>query len=189
MSKSGLIIVDMVKDFTDPEGMVYYPENRDMLPKIAEVVERCRAYGMTIIFMCHSYRQHKYDKNLMTMRPCCIAGSGGDQLDEQLPVDSRHDYIVHKRRYSAFFMTDVDLILRENKVETLIVVGTKTNNCIRATVTDAQQLDYNVIVLSDCVATDSEVVNQVHLNDIAKYLGKVMTSQELFEMMVGGELA
>lgn len=54
--------------------------------------------------------------------------------------------------------------------------------------TDAFYLDYNPIVLSDCVATNSEVVNQVHLEDIRKYLGQVMTSQELFQKLDGGEL-
>ena len=77
-------------------------------------------------------------------------------------------------------------MLRENRVENVVVVGTKTNCCIRATVTDAYYLDYNAIVLSDCVATNSDVVNEVHLTDIAKYLGTVMTAGELFEKMEQG---
>ena len=42
MSKTALIVVDMVRDFTDPQGLVFYPQNREILPRIAEVVERCR---------------------------------------------------------------------------------------------------------------------------------------------------
>jgi nicotinamidase-related amidase len=135
---------------------------------------------MMIIFAQHCYRKGKYDRNLETMRPCCIEGSGGEDLDPLLPVDMERDYIIKKRRYSAFVGTDLDLILRENKIETLIIVGTKTNCCIRATATDAYYLDYFPVVLSDCVATDSDTVNQVHLEDIRKYFGQVMTSDELF---------
>lgn len=187
MKKTALIVVDMVKDFTDPEGLVYYPQNEEILPRIAKVVESCRAHGTEIIFMQHCYRKGKYEKNLITMRPNCIEGSGGEEIDPRLHVDPEHDYVIKKRRYSAFFGTDLDLVLRENKVETVIVVGTKTNCCIRATVTDAYYLDYDVVVLSDCVGTNSEEVNRVHLEDIRKYLGRLMTSEELLEKLEKGE--
>lgn len=188
MSKSALVVVDMVRDFTSPEGLVFYPQNQTILPRIAAAVEKCRAHGMTIVFMQHCYRKDKPDKNLRTMRPNCIEGSGGEQLDSALPVDLVHDYILKKRRYSAFFGTDLDLVLRENKVENVIVVGTKTNCCIRATVTDAYYLDYNVIVPSDAVATNSDVVNEVHLEDIRKYFGRVVTLQDLYAEMGEGKL-
>lgn len=188
MNKSALIVVDMVKDFTDPEGLVYYPQNREILPRIAEVVEKCRNHGMEIIFMQHCYRKDKPEKNLLNMRPNCIEGSGGEDIDALLGVDNAHDYVIKKRRYSAFFGTDLDLVLRENGVKNVIVVGTKTNCCIRATVTDSYYLDYNTIVLRDCVATNSEQVNEVHLEDIRKYLGTVLTSDELFAKMKAGEV-
>lgn len=188
MSKSALIVVDMVHDFTDPQGLVYYPQNREVLPRISAVVERCRDYGMTIVFMQHCYRKDKPDRNLTTMRPNCIEGSGGEAIDPLLRVDPVHDYVIKKRRYSAFFGTDLDLVLRENDVKTVVVVGTKTNCCIRATVTDAYYLDYRVIVLRDCVATNSDVVNEVHLTDIEKYLGTVLTSEELYAQMREGTL-
>ena len=45
MSKSALIIVDMVRDFTDPNGLVYYPQNREILPQIRKVLDKCREKG------------------------------------------------------------------------------------------------------------------------------------------------
>ena len=97
-------------------------------------------------------------------------------------------YVIKKRRYSGFVGTDLDMVLRENNIQNVIVVGTKTNCCIRATVTDAYYLNYLPIVVSDCVATNDEIVNQVHLTDIKKYLGKVVTSQELFDLLDKGEI-
>ncbi|MDR2629453.1 MAG: cysteine hydrolase [Spirochaetaceae bacterium] len=188
MGKSALLVVDMQKDFTDPEGLVFYPQNRELLPRIVEAVCRCRERGLIIIFTQHRYRRGKKDRNLNEMRPCCIEGSGGEELDPMLPVDPERDYIVQKRRYSAFFGTDLDLILRENGIENLIVVGTKTNCCIRATVTDAHSLGYSVIVPSDAVGTNSEVVNRVHLEDIRKYLGRVMPLEEVYKEMMEGKL-
>ncbi len=182
MEKTALVVVDMVRDFTQPDGLVYYAQNAEVLPVIGKVVDYFHKTDRPVIFMRHSYRAGKFDRNLVTMRPNCIEGTGGDEIDPSLTVlDS--DYQIKKRRYSAFFGTDLDLVLRENKIERLVIVGTKTNNCIRATVTDAHYLDYRPVVLSDCVATNSEVVNRVHLEDIAKYLGQVMTSDELIGLL------
>lgn len=176
----------MVRDFTQPEGLVFYPQNRVILPNIKRVLEECRRYGLLIIFLQHSYRKDKFDKNLMNMRPNCVEGTGGDEIDPMLEIDPVKDYVIKKRRYSGFMGTDLDMVLRENRIENVIITGTKTNCCVRATVTDAYNLDYLPIVVSDCVATNDEVVNEVHLNDIKKYLGKVVTSGELFELLKKG---
>ena len=121
------------------------------------------------------------------MRPNCMEGTMGIEIDPMLPVDEEKDYVIRKRRYSGFFGTDLDLVLRENHIENVVIVGTKTNCCIRATVTDAFYLDYNGIVISDCVATNSEEVNRVHQEDIRKYLGQVVDSDTLFEKLDAGE--
>ena len=82
----------------------------------------------------------------------------------------------------------LDLVLRENEVENVVVVGTKTNCCIRATVTDAFYLNYNPYVIRECVATNSETVNEVHLTDIDKYLGKVIDMNTFSKMLEEGQL-
>jgi nicotinamidase-related amidase len=187
-TKTALLIVDMVKDFTDPEGLVFYPQNREILPRIKTVLETCRKNGVLIVFLQHCNRKGKFDRKAASMRPNCIEGSGGEEIDSMLLVDEEKDYVIKKRRYSGFFGTDLDLVLRENGIRNVLVVGTKTNCCIRATITDAFYLDYDGYVISDCVATNSEVVNQVHLEDINKYLGTVIDSQELFRRLSEGKL-
>lgn len=185
MDKTALLIVDMVKDFTAPDGLVFYPQNLEILPRIQRVLNRCREKGILIVFLQHCNRKGKPDRKAAAMRPNCIEGSTGIEIDPMLPVDMEKDYVIRKRRYSGFFGTDLDLVLRENAIENLIIVGTKTNCCIRATVTDAFYLDYNPYVVSDCVGTNSETVNQVHLEDIKKYLGTVLTTEELFRLLDG----
>ena len=188
MSKTALLVIDMVRDFTSPDGLVFYPQNLEVLPKIRQVLDFCRARDMLVIFLQHRHRKDKPDKNLRTMRPNCIEGSGGEEIDPMLPVDPVKDYVIQKRRYSGFFGTDLDLVLRENGIENLIVTGTKTNCCVRATVTDAHYLNYESYVVRDCVATNSTEVNEVNLTDIDKYLGHVVTMDKLFQMVEAGEL-
>lgn len=187
MAKTALLIVDMVKDFTDPDGLVFYPQNREVLPKIRKVLDKCREKDIMIVFLQHCNRKGKPDRKAQAMRPNCIEGSEGIKIDPMLPVEAS-DYVIQKRRYSGFFATDLDLVLRENGVKNLIIVGTKTNCCIRATVTDAFYYDYEGYVISDCVATNSETVNRVHLEDIDKYLGHVIDSETLFQMLEEGAL-
>lgn len=189
MSKTALVIVDMVKDFTDENGLVYYPKNRAILPKIKEVLDLCRVKGILTIFLTHSYRKDKFDKNLINMRKNCIEGTGGDEIDSILKVNEKLDYIIKKRRYSGFIGTDLDMVLRENNIKNLIIVGTKTNCCIRATVTDAYNFDYIPYVILDCVATNDENVNRVHLQDIERYLGKVVNMEEFKTLLEKGEFS
>ena len=63
MSKSALIIVDMVRDFTDPNGLVYYPQNREILPQIRKVLDKCREKGLLIVFMQHCNRKGLYRRD------------------------------------------------------------------------------------------------------------------------------
>ena len=185
--KTALLIVDMVRDFTDPDGLVFYPENRKILPEIKEVLELCRSKNCLIVYLRHCNRVGKFDKKAATMRPNCIEGTFGVEIDPMLEIKPE-DYIIQKRRYSGFFGTDLDLVLRENNIENLIVVGTKTNCCIRATVTDAFYYNYEPYVVRECVATNSETVNEVHLNDIDKYLGRVVNKEELKNLFLQGKL-
>ncbi len=188
MNNTAFIIVDMLKDFTQPDGLVFYPQNREILPKIKTVLDECRKHDKLVIFLQHCNRKDKPDRRIENMRPNCIEGSGGEDIDEMLPIDETKDYVIKKRRYSGFFATDLDMVLKEHNIENVVIVGTKTNCCIRATVTDAFYLNYNAIVLSDCVGTNSDIVNEVHLSDIDKYLGKVITSSDFIEKLNNKQL-
>ena len=59
MNKTALIIVDMVRDFTDPEGLVFYPQNREILPNIRKVLDECRKKDVLIVYMQHKNRKGK----------------------------------------------------------------------------------------------------------------------------------
>ena len=60
MNKTALLIVDMVRDFTDPAGFVYYPQNREILPRIRALLDACRAHGCLIVFLQHCNRAGKH---------------------------------------------------------------------------------------------------------------------------------
>ncbi|MGO3732250.1 MAG: cysteine hydrolase family protein [Vagococcus sp.] len=183
--KGALIVIDMVYDFVNPNGSVYYESNKQVLENVTKLIPEAKSKGLLIIYIQHSHRKGKFDKKTLIGRKNCLEGTGGDLLDSSLPIDYENDYILKKRRYSAFDYTDLDLILREHNIKNVVICGTKTNNCVRSTVEDAYHLDYDVYVVSDCVGTDKKEVNDIYLYDINRYYGTVVSSDQLLNQLGG----
>jgi len=179
MNDTALILVDFLKDFTTPEGKVYYPEADAVVDKAAALLSLARKHGCLVIFIRHSYRKGKPDNNLSSMRSCCVEGTGGDEIDERLRVDEKADYVIVKRRYSAFYGTDLDLVLRERGIKNLLIAGLKTNNCVHATVLDAHYRSYDTVVVADCIATNDKEAHRVYLRDMERYLCEVATLADI----------
>ena len=104
MVKTALVIVDMVRDFTDPEGLVFYPENQNILPRIKKVLDESRKHDLLVVFLQHCNRKDKIDRKAQAMRPNCIEGTFGIEIDPMLEVDEKKDYVIRKRRYSGFLL-------------------------------------------------------------------------------------
>ena len=183
MMKTAVLVVDMIRDFTDLErGRVANPVSAALVPTVQAFVEAARARGALIIWFIDQHRAGKPDWELEHVRPHGEEGSVGVELDPRLhPLPE--DYTVVKRRYSAFVGTDLDLILRDNHVERVILTGTKTNVCIRATATDAFERNYYVVVPRECVATDKQHLHDANLEDIGKYMGKVISADEALALL------
>jgi nicotinamidase-related amidase len=158
-----------------------------VLPNIVDLIGLCREHDCKIIFIRHSLTEEDYQALPKKTRKCCIKGTGGDELDPRLPVHD-DDIIVMKTSYSAFWRTDLDRRLDEHGIKRLLVVGTKTNNCVYATVLDAYNRHYPVSVIRECVGTKDRLTNQVYLRDINAYLGEVIGMQEVKTRFKEGEL-
>lgn len=94
------------------------------------------------------------------------------------------DYLIQKRRYSAFFGTDLEILLRGLKAETLILVGGLTDVCVHYTFVDAHQSDYFCRVIEDCVAGSSIDAHNASLRAM-EYLqtGAVRKLDEVLDAM------
>jgi nicotinamidase-related amidase len=182
MGKQAVLVIDVVKDFTDPAGKVPHPEAAEIVPRIDTFTRQARERGVLIIWVIDSHRPGKPDWELENVRAHCEADTSGVELAPPL-TPLPEDYVINKRRYSAFVGTDLDLILRDNHVDTLFLVGTKTNVCIRATAQDAFQSNYRVIVPRECVSTDKPHLQIANLEDIDKYMGRVVSLDEAVDLL------
>jgi nicotinamidase-related amidase len=98
----------------------------------------------------------------------CLEGDEETQLAEGIePVGE--EYLIRKRRYSAFFATELELVLKSFEISTLVLLGSLTDVCVHYTFADAHQHDYHCRVVTDCVGGSSETAHDAAL-EAMRYL-------------------
>jgi biuret amidohydrolase len=157
-AKTALIVVDMQNDFVAEGAPMETPAARAMVPRLAEALDICRTAAIPVIFTAHVHRNDGCDMGQFRMHApiasgtALVDGTPGVEIYPALaPAPGEH--VIKKHRYRAFFATDLDLILREWGVDTVIISGTTTENCCHATARDAMFHNYRVVFLSDATAT------------------------------------
>jgi nicotinamidase-related amidase len=175
-NRHALIIIDMLNDFVEPEGALTCRNARAIVPKIQETIEFCRQQGIQVVFVQEAHRKNDAD---FRVRPVhAVRGTWGSEFIPELrPREDLGDYVVQKRRHSGFSYTDLDLFLREERIDTVVLTGVWTNVCVRSTASDAMYLGYNIICLSDATTSQDEAMHQSGLRDIGLF-GKIMTVEE-----------
>lgn len=130
------------------------------------LIDRARETGVPVIFIQEVHRPDLVDfgRELDGSEDVhCVETHPGTALAVKEMGVLPHDYVVPKRRYSAFFGTDLEILLKGLKVETLILVGGLTDVCVHYTFVDGHQHDYFVRVVEDCVAGSSEAAHEASL--------------------------
>lgn len=164
-----LLIIDMLKDFIDKEGaLTTGPAGEEIIDFIKEKIIEFRKLDYPIVYICDNHE--KDDKEFHMFPPHCIANSEGSKIIKDLDV-KEEDKIIKKRRYSAFFGTDLDLYLREKKVDEIYLVGVCTNICVLYTAADGRNLDYIVNIYEDGVASFDQNAHNFALKEAKTTLG------------------
>ncbi|SMQ70872.1 Nicotinamidase-related amidase [Agreia sp. VKM Ac-1783] len=138
-------------------------------PRVRELIRHCREAGVPVVFIQEVHKRDLIDigRELDGAEgPHCLEGDDATELASWLEPRPE-EFVVKKRRYSAFFGTELEIILKAYKAETVMLVGGLTDICIHYTAADAHQHDYVVRVLTDCVAGSSERAHDAALESIA----------------------
>ncbi len=175
---TAVVVVDMQNDFASPGGMfdragIDVSGIRAIVPKVREVLDAARRAGLPVVYLKMGFDPDLVDAGHPTaptwlkheplhvgepvtapngepsrilVRDCWNT----DVIDELLPEHG--DVVLYKTRYSGFFETGLDDVLRGRNVERLIVVGATTSVCVDSTVRDAMFRDYHCLVLRDATA-------------------------------------
>jgi nicotinamidase-related amidase len=171
-----IIIIDMLNDFIGPKAALRCPEGEKIVPTIRRLLDFAHEQKIQVVFLQEAHRRNDAD---FRVRPVhAVKGTwGSDFIDELRPEEARGDYVVQKRRHSGFTYTDLDLFLREEKVDTVVVTGTWTNVCVRSTASEALYHAYNVIAIADGFASASEEMHKAGLRDMALF-AEILTADE-----------
>lgn len=174
-----LLVIDELGDPAGGplEGVLLKPTENT-----ARLCEVARAHKTPVIFANDAHIPD-LDRELELWGAHGIAGAPEAQTSPQLK-QQEGDYLVEKRRYSAFFQTGLRLLLSELGVDTLICCGMDTNICVRHTVADAYFNNFKIIVVEDATATFL-VGNQAEGLDYMKvcYAAKVISTEDAAALM------
>ncbi len=189
-TKPAIVVVDFSYGFTDTQ----YPTAADMQAQIAatrSLTDAARAAGHPVIFTTIAYQPGE-----VGMLPWLRKAAGMAALIEGtrlVGIDAATgiqpgDAVVTKKGASAFFGTSLAAMLTGAGIDTLIVTGATTSGCVRATVVDAVQSGFNVLVPRDCCADRAEAPHEANLYDMHQKYADVTDAADILgwlETLVG----
>jgi nicotinamidase-related amidase len=181
---------DVLKFKKEPFSQVTrMAESKRLIDNTVKVVAGARKVGIPVIFIGLVHRRDKADfftpitdLQLRGLAPPpeerYVEGTQGAEFVPEL-MPEPDDHVIWKRRYNAFYNTDLELILRRRGVDTIILAGALTDICIATTFRSARDRDFNVIVLSDCCATRKREDDDYFMEKVFPRFGRVRTSKEI----------
>lgn len=186
ITNTALLVIDMQNGFINEESPLCIRGAAGTVAACSEIIDRCHQQGIPVFYVIREYREDGSDVEISRLETWEKGGKPlsfgcAPELSSDMPESFEvlpQDTLILKPRFSAFFSTELDLILRRRGIRRLLLAGTTTPNCIRTTCYDAISLDYDVVVLSDCTSSSSEEIQKSNLRDMANVGAKIMSSQE-----------
>jgi nicotinamidase-related amidase len=182
VNDAALVVIDMQNDFCDPAARLFVAGAPAIVRNVGETMRCFRAAAAPVIVVVRRHRSAGLDVDLTRLGifsedPFLVDSPGTDLVTGLEILES--DVVVVKRRWSAFFATDLDIVLRRLGVRSIVLAGVQTPNCIRATANDATSLDYHCLVLSDGTASATPAIQDANLADMAQMGVEIVKTAEV----------
>ena len=194
--RTAVLVIDMQNDFIAVGAPLETSTGRALIPILNKLVYALRDRGATIIYTANVHKEDGTDIGRYgEIHPpsgrgeALVEGSLGAEIYPEC-APKKGDRLIKKHRYSAFFETELQQILKERWIQNVVVVGVTTENCVHATARDALFRDYRTFVIADCCATrdhpdagwgalSASQVQQTSLIILKQSTADVCTSEEL----------
>lgn len=172
--KPAVIVIDMINDFVT--GVFKSDRAAKIIPNIKALLNHARKQKVPVIYVTDAHLPN-VDPEFDVWGSHAVAGSwGAEMVDELKP--KKEDFRMPKRKYSAFQGTGLDQLLRELKVDTVILTGVVTDICIQHTAADAFFRGYKIIVPRDCVEAVDQPAQDAAIRFMKKAYGPEMTTSK-----------
>lgn len=196
-AKTAFVIIDMQPTFVAPGSPAEVPSSRGIVENINVLASALREKGVLICWVTHAnsplgdgsdwdgffnhfVAEDVRERTVASLKP----GSPDTLVWKDLNVHAG-DVHLFKNRYSALIAgsSPLERILRNRRIENILVAGTKTNVCCEATGRDAMMLDFNTVMVSDCTAALSDDEHRAALETFIQQFGDVLTHKEAIDLV------
>jgi nicotinamidase-related amidase len=190
LHRPAVLVIDMHRGSVDPPGTVFVPGSNELVPVLAELLERARRAGVPVIYIVHQTRPDGSDAKSPFWLEATTVGDLYPNVQEQI-VGSRWteltdglepkpgDWVLPKKRYGAFSGNDLAFLLRNLGVETLILTGVETEICVLATAFHAFNEDYRVVVIGDATKGFDAECERAALEIVRREVGWVASAGDV----------
>lgn len=185
--REALLIIDVINDLDFPGGERVLPWARRMIKPLAAARKAAHDRDVPVIYANDNYG-HWHSSFSEVYDHCIRRAARGREVVKRLRPTTK-DYFVLKPRHSAFFATSLRPLLEYLKVERLILSGIATNLCVLFTAHDAHMYGYELVVLSDCCAAESDEDHNLALDQLQRFCGSEICKSEEWQATLRGKTA
>ncbi|HWM26039.1 MAG TPA: isochorismatase family cysteine hydrolase [Chthoniobacterales bacterium] len=163
-----LLLIDVINDLDFPEANQLLRFARPMARKLLRLKDRAKKAGVPVIYVNDNFGRWQSDFRRQVQH--CLRGDSRGHEVVALLQPEEDDYFVLKPKHSGFFSTTLETLLRYLGSKKLILTGIAGNFCVLFTANDAYMRDYDLIIPSDCTASNSAAENREALTLMRKFL-------------------
>ena len=191
---TSFVVIDMQNDYCSPGGDfdlrgIPIGPAQGILPNIRQLLDAARGRDIFVLYTAMVFdeftyedRHHKIVPERMRDRKLCRRGTWGAEVMDAL-TPRPEELTIEKCRYSAFYNTNLEVLLRNRGITTLILAGVVTNVCVESTARDAWHRDFDVLVVSDATAGYAEDLHEAALKNVAHLCGAVRPTDEVIRLL------
>lgn len=184
LTRPALLVLDMQNDLLAGKRLTArgaYDAALKIITPLQRLLAAARAAAVPVIYVVNVYRDDYIDahrrspsRKYGTMK----RGAPGSDVTPELAPQAG-DRLVEKHRPSAFYCTDLQILLKALKVETLLLAGISTPGAVSSTARDGFNYDYEVVLVSDCCAAEQERLHEAELEALSLFMARVMDSSQV----------
>jgi len=186
-----LIVVDLQEDFVNPKNPMCVPEAYRQIPRVKRTIEACRSLGVPVIYSAHNIASDCCADFYEFWDPIAAGaikeGTAGADVYHEIYPRPDERVIRVKHAYDSFAGTDLDYVLRDRDVKTVIICGTLTNFCCESTARTAYFLNYHVVFGSDINASDNAFAHEATIRTMRRGFARVLDHQTIIDILANGD--
>ena len=179
-SPVALILIDVINDFEFPGGDRLFEHALPMAPRLRDLATRARSLGIPVVYVNDNFGRWRSDFRAV-VRHCLGPKVRGHAIVRQLRPQ-RTDYFVLKPKHSGFYSTTLSLLLEHLSTRTLILTGVAANFCVLFTAQDAYLRGFDLVVPSDCVASETAEDTRLSLAQMHRSLRAATTPSSRLQL-------